>query len=411
MRIILFFILLFSSSLTFADSFNCKEVNERSIKINNNVEVSIVKIGKVCAFSITTSKASRISKYDGKKLTAQREWSFQSSGKINVLSNYEGPTDSSSTSYKSYQLFPNKKDLILNKGTDGAFSLNLPNGAKLFFKDDGSIDNEKTVDLKIKDTPINVPKFKKSMSLSSYRKIDHLPYKDPKKVAIRVHHRNTYSSLTSKSIGLETNIGMYIPLGIAMGKIPGNEPNKTFTLFGKDDEKLCKKKMPAHHFFNYKVKCSSKRPNSQCPCKKSQDEIFNLININSSLESEIRTLKFKIKTLRGDEKEKAMLELEIYEKKYDKDLYSKLFFSCHLEKSDALKFVSDKRHSGDHREIDGLNVKEIGSIYNSLISSGKCNRLKMAHEDCVSCGLENLLDVKSIENQKEVIESITDKIQ
>ena len=411
MKILITTLLIFLSNSIFAKSVSCSDIKGRSIKVNSGVEIKVIRIGKSCAFSITTSSTSGISKYDGKERDAHREWSFSSTGKINVLSNYAGPTDSSSTSYKSYQLFPTQKDLILNTQDDGSFSLNLPNGAQLFFKSSGSIDNDRTVDLKIKDTPITLPQFKKSMSLSAYKKIDHLGYRDPKKVAIRVHHRNKYTSLTSRSVGLETNIGMYIPLGVAMGKIPGNSTNKKFTLFGKNDEKLCSEKMSAHYFFNYIVRCSTNRPNSQCACKKSQNEISDLLNLNNSIESKIRGLTFKVKNLQGDEKEKAILELNIYKKKYDSSLYSKLFFSCNLDKDKALKFFSDKKLSGDHREIDGLNVKSTELIYKKLMASGKCNRLKKDHEDCVDCGLDELMNIKNIEKQKDMIDSITDKVK
>jgi hypothetical protein len=389
----------------------CSDISERKVKVNPNLEVQVVKLGDTCSFAVTTSTDQRVSHHSGKQEGAEREWTFQSSGKINVLSSYSGPTDSSSTSYKSYQLFPNKNELTLNTNDDGTFSLNLPNGAELFFNKNGSIDQDKTTDLKIKDTPIKLPDFKKSLSVSAYDKLEHLDYKHPKKVKIRVHHRSKYTSLTSRSIGLETNVGMYIPLGISMGKIPGNNANKTYTLFGKNDEKLCSQKMPAHYFFNYLVKCSPSTPNSQCACKYSQDEMFSRINANSALESEIRKLKFRMRNLSGDALEKAKLELQRYKSKYDDKLYSKLYFNCSLDRRDALKFVADKKISGDHREIEGLDVKDINDIYKKLIASNKCKTLQTMHEDCVDCGLKDLINVDDLEKQKQLLEEITDKIQ
>lgn len=409
MKILITLLLSFS---TFAATVSCHDIDERSFKMNSEVTIRVDNIGESCIFSVQTSKDSRVSKHDGSKEDASRQWSFQSQGKINVQSSYAGPTDSSSTSYKSYQLFPNDKGLKLEKLENGSFSFSLPNGAEVFFNKDGSIDHSRTKDLKIKDTPIKLPDFKKNKSRSAYNKLESLSYRDPKKVSIRLHHRGIYSRLTSRSIGLETNIGMYIPLGVAMGKIPGNNANASFTLFGKDDEKLCKSKMPAHYFFNYIVKCSAIKPNSQCACKLSEEEIFDRINTNSSFESKIRQLKFRLLNLKNEDQINiATLELEMYQEKFDKNLYSKLFFSCNLDRKDANKFVSDKKYSNDHREIDGLNVKPAKDVLNKLIASGKCNKLKKMSKDCFDCAMKEIINVENIENQKRDIDKITDKIE
>lgn len=395
----------------FAKSIKCSDVKNGKIKVNAQTEVHVFNIGKTCAFEVVTSRDSSVSKYSGLKQVATRKWSFLSSGKINVLGHYPGPTDSSSTSYKSYQLFPNEGELTLNTREDGTFSLNLVNGAEVHFNKDGSFDHDKTTDLKIKDTPIKIPEFKKSLSADAYEKLGDLRFNHPKRVKIRVHHRNKYSSLTSRSIGLETNIGTYIPLGIAVGKIPGNSISKSYTLFGKDDEKLCSKKMPANYFFNYKVRCSPIKPNSQCACKYSQDEMFRRMNTNSAIDTKINRLRFSMNTLKGDRLEKAKLELERYKAQYVEGLYSKLYFSCIIDSKDALKFVADKKISGDHREIDGVEVKPTKDIYKKLIASKKCKGLKKMDHDCIDCGVKNIINIKSIESQKKQIDNITDKIQ
>ena len=121
--------------------------------------------------------------------------------------------------------------------------MKLASGATVFFNEDGSIDNTKTTDLDLKDLPIKVPNIPKDKSSDKYEELGHLSYRDSRKSSIRVYHRQLYASATSRSIGLETSKGMYIPLGTEMGKIPGNNTNATYTLYGVNDKKLCKQKM------------------------------------------------------------------------------------------------------------------------------------------------------------------------
>ncbi|WP_127717909.1 hypothetical protein [Halobacteriovorax sp. HLS] len=405
-------ILLLFSINSYSQTIHCKDIKERSLQVNEQVTIRIDNFSDVCSFTIETSRDSKVSPYSQSRQDASRQWSFQSKGKINVLSNYgTGPTDSSSSGYKSYQLFPNDKGLSITKNQDGTFSMALANGAKVHFSKNGSIDTRKTTDLKIKDRPIELPTIPKSKSSYQYEKLDALDYRDPKKVSIRVYHRGLYTSAISRSIGLETNIGMYIPLGIEMGKLPGSNSNSSYTLFGKDDEKLCSSKMPASYFFNYIVKCSTRTPNSQCPCSLSEEEISSRLNTNYALEGEIRKLKNRLRSVQGDERFPIEKEIERLELKYDSKLYSKLYSSCALDKDDANSFVADRRRSGDHREIDGLQVKTSSQVMDKLINSGKCAKLKSLSENCIHCGLESLINLEMIDIQKKNLDKIIKEIE
>ncbi|OUR98747.1 hypothetical protein A9Q84_04870 [Halobacteriovorax marinus] len=416
MKIYITLFILISCSLSFSKEFSCKDIKERELKVNNSVTIQIQNIDGVCSFGVITSKASKKFNYSPHTHKAFRKWTFQSSGKILILNSFQsGPTDSSSTSYKAYQTFPNHHELKLKTSSDGSFSMSLPNGTSVFFNDDGSFNQSKTTDLKIKDIPITIPDIPKSKSEERYNELSHLSYKDPKKVGIRVFHRQKYAAQTSRSIGFETKKGMYIPLGVEMGKIPGNSTSKSYTLFGIDDQKLCKKKMPAHFYFNYLVKCSTNKPNSRCACKQTNEEANELFKINESYEKELTELKFKIFNSTGTNRlsiEKRIEELKIL---ISPNIFKEVYFYCSLDRNEAKKFVSNRKIAKDHREIEGVKVKDTSSVIKKLISSGQCPRLKSIMHDCVDCRKDNLMETKSIDKTldqiNDVLESVKDVME
>lgn len=402
--------LFFSSALS--KEFKCSEIKEREFKINATTAVQIQNINGVCSFGVETSKTERKFDYSDRVHKASRNWSFQSSGKILVLNNYfSGPTDSSSTSYKAYQTFPNHHELKLNTFDDGTFSMSLPNGTSVFFNSDGSFDQNRTVDLKIKDTPISIPDIPKSMSEERYEQLNHLSYNNPKKSSIRIFHRKKYAALTSRSIGLETKKGMYIPLGVEMGKIPGNDSSKSFTLFGIDDEKLCKQIMPAHYFFNYLVKCSINKPNSRCACKHTSEEANKLFNKNKEYEKELKSLNFKVRSLLGSAQEEMKSRISQLELLFNENLYKEIYFNCTLDRHEALKFVQNKKIAKDHREIEGIKAKDTDKVIEKLIASGNCPRLKSLIHDCVDCRKESLIDTESINTTYDQMNDIIEKVE
>jgi len=409
-KIIFIFSLILSYSLQ-AKSLKCEDIKDREIQVNPQTSVKVQTINGICSFSVETSKATRKFNYSPKKYTATREWIFQSEGKILVHGSYgSGPTDSSATSYKGYQLFPKSHDLEIHLTQEGSFSITLANGSRIHFKESGEIDSNRTRDLKIKDLPIRIPDIPKEKSELKYEEIDHLSYGDPRKSAIRVYHRQLYSRETSRSIGLEVTKGMYIPLGIEMGKVPGNSTKASYTLFGKDDEKLCNQKMPAHYFFNYLVKCSMRSPNKRCPCKLNEEEASAQFKENDRIEKEIRALKWKLRTAREHEAEQLKSEIEKLEGQYRPKLYSEIYFTCSLDKDNANAFIAGKKISKDNREVEGVSVKESSDILNGLINSNKCNRLKKRYSDCVDCFEKDILNNDQFQKQNDLIEKVIEAL-
>lgn len=407
-KLFLFITLALLSISAQSKEVSCSDVKEREIKVNSKTSIKVQTINGVCSFSVTTSSDKRVFNYSPKEYEANREWIFQSNGKVLVHNHYTtGPTDSSATSYKGYQMFPNNRELKLTTDdSDNSFNITLANGAKVYFKPDGSIDNKKTTDLKIKDTPIKIPNIPREKSSVKYEEIDHLSYSDKRKSSIRIYHRGLYSSLTSKSIGLETKSGMYIPLGIEMGKIPGNSTKASYTLFGIDDEKLCKQKMPAHYFFNYQVRCSARSPNKRCPCKYSEEQAQKLFKENAQIEKQIKSIKWSLSNLKGDERNELEQKLSILTKKYRPNLYSDIYFTCSLPRDSALSFIAGKKISGDNREVEGVSVKDTSEIIDGLISSKKCRKLEKVYSDCVECFNNEIIRVESIEKQSDLIEKV-----
>ncbi|WP_372655840.1 hypothetical protein [Halobacteriovorax sp.] len=410
-KIILFFIALTYSSLLYSSEYECNDSQTKLIQVNPKTSVKVQNLYGVCSFVVETSKDSRKFSYSEKEYEAVRSWSFQSTGKVLIHSHYQtAPTDSSANAYKAYQMYPNNEDLKLITNEDESFSIRLANGLLVHFNSDGSIDKNKTVDLKIKDTPISVPNIPKDKSSSKYEELNHLSYRDSKKSAIRVYHRQINASATSRSIGLETKKGMYIPLGIEMGKIPGNSPNAKYTLFGIDDERLCSEKMPAHYFFNYQVRCSAKSPNKRCACKHSESEAQSLFTKNSQYEKEIRKLKREIQKADANELAPLQKKLSEREKVYRPKLYSEIYFTCSLDKDSAMAFIAGKKISGDNREIEGVSVKDTESVLSGLIGSNKCRKLKRAYHDCVECFEKDILKMNNIENQEIIIQEVLEQI-
>ncbi|GEM_PF-5648113 len=410
-KYILILISLCYSNVLYAASFKCSDKLDKVIKVNSKTSVKVQNLHGVCSFKVETSRDSRKFDYSDEEYTATRSWSFQSTGKVLIHSRYKtAPTDSSSNAYKAYQMYPNNRDLELTTNSDESFSIQLANGLEVHFNEDGSIDKKKTVDLKIKDTPITVPNIPEDKSSKRYEELKHLSYRDKKKTAIRVYHRQVNASATSRSIGLETKKGMYIPLGIEMGKIPGNSANAKYTLFGVDDEKLCSQKMPAHYFFNYQVRCSARSPNERCACKYSEAEAQKLFTQNSLYEKEIRNLKRSLQRAGTSEKAEIQKSISRLNKLYNPNLYSEIYFTCSLDRESALKFIAGKKISGDNREIEGVSVKDTEAVLNGLITSNKCNKLKSIYHDCVECFEKDILKVNDIEKQEVLIQKVLEEI-
>ncbi|PIK14757.1 hypothetical protein [Halobacteriovorax sp. JY17] len=411
MKKLLIIIILLIPNLALSKEFTCSELKEREISINSQTKIKVNNLNGVCSFSVETSSDSRKFNYSDKEFKATREWIFQTNGKILIHNSYgTGPTDSSGTSYKGYQLFPNNHQLKLITNDDGSFSMKLANGANVFFNEDGSINKSKTKDLKLKDEPIKIPNIPRDKSSTKYEEIDHLSYSDGRKSSIRVYHRQLYAAATSKSIGLETSRGMYIPLGTEMGKTPGNSTTAEYTLYGVDDKKLCKQRMPAHYFFNYLVRCSVKSPNQRCACKYSEKEAQSLFSQNSLYDKEIKDIRWKLATNQFSDSNALNERLRELQSLYNPKLYSEIYFTCSLDKENALAFIAGKKISGDNREVEGVSVKETTSILDSLSNSGKCRELKKAYQDCSDCFEKEILKNESIENQEKLIQKVLDQI-
>ena len=203
---------------------------------------------------------------------------------------------------------------------------------------------------------------------------------------------------------------MYIPLGTEMGKIPGNNTGAAYTLYGVNDKKLCKEKMPAHYFFNYLVRCSSRSPNSRCACKYSEEESQKLFAKNTKYDKEIRQINFLLRTGQAKDQDALKERLQELTKLYNPNLYSEVYFTCSLDRSEALSFIAGKKISRDNREIEGVAVKETSKVIDGLIDSRKCKNLKKAYRDCAHCFDRELINVDSIEKQNKDIEEVLNNI-